>query len=64
MRFDLLGGNYFHALSGADLSQKAGQQLICKSLFFFFLLSFFLLFSQEKKETKHECNKMTLDFVL
>lgn len=48
MRFDLLGGNYFHALSRADLSQKGGQQLLCKSFFFFALFLFTFLTREER----------------
>lgn len=50
MRFDLLGGNYFHALSRADLSQKGGQQLLCKSFFFFCSLSFYFSHKRRKKQ--------------
>lgn len=51
MRFDLLGGNYFHALSRTDLSQKGGQQLLCKSFFSFAVFLFTFLTREERNKT-------------
>lgn len=62
MRFDLLGGNYFHALSRADLSQKGGQQLLCKSFFFFCSLSFYFSHKRRKKQNMNATKRLWILF--